>query len=105
MFKAGARHSTVARELNVHRSVIQRLWNHYQRDQNASRRRGSGRRRIATTADDLYLLQCSKRRRKLTVRQMASQLSASAGRPISTTTCCLYAFVPSARQSGVSLGP
>ncbi|GBM36860.1 hypothetical protein AVEN_82847-1 [Araneus ventricosus] len=55
MLQAGARQSAVARELNVHRSVIHRLWNHYQRDQNASRRRGSGRRRITITADDRYL--------------------------------------------------
>ncbi|GBN37664.1 hypothetical protein AVEN_77477-1 [Araneus ventricosus] len=44
MLQASARQSAVARELNVHRSVIHRLWNHYQRDQSASRRRGSGRR-------------------------------------------------------------
>ncbi|GBM24343.1 hypothetical protein AVEN_202328-1 [Araneus ventricosus] len=30
----------------MHRSVIHRLWHYYQRDQNASRRRGSSRRRI-----------------------------------------------------------
>ncbi|GBL82294.1 hypothetical protein AVEN_252461-1 [Araneus ventricosus] len=42
MLQAGARQSTIARQLNVNRSVIRRLWNHYQRDQNASRRRGSG---------------------------------------------------------------
>ncbi|GBN16173.1 hypothetical protein AVEN_124299-1 [Araneus ventricosus] len=48
MLQAGARQSAVARELNVHSSVIHRLWNHYQRDQNANRRLGSGRQRIAT---------------------------------------------------------
>ncbi|GBL84298.1 hypothetical protein AVEN_118674-1 [Araneus ventricosus] len=56
MLQAGARQSAIARELNVHRSVIHRMWNHYQRDQNAIRRRGSGRRRITTTADNCYLL-------------------------------------------------
>ncbi|GBN59951.1 hypothetical protein AVEN_67520-1 [Araneus ventricosus] len=99
MLQAGARQSAVARELNVHRSVNHRLWNHYQRDQNANRRCGSGRRRITTTADDRYLLQCARRRRiptaahqpsllpaargrpTLTARQLASQLSAAAGRP------------------------
>ncbi|GBL75036.1 hypothetical protein AVEN_243826-1 [Araneus ventricosus] len=30
MSQAGAIQSAVARELNVHRSVIHRLWNHYQ---------------------------------------------------------------------------
>ncbi|GBM82823.1 hypothetical protein AVEN_197103-1 [Araneus ventricosus] len=70
----------------MHRSVIHRLWNHYQRDQSATRRRGSGRRRIATTADDFYLLQCARRRRTLTARQLAFQLSAAAGRPISRQT-------------------
>ncbi|GBM43554.1 hypothetical protein AVEN_252158-1 [Araneus ventricosus] len=86
MLQAGARQSAVGRELNVHRSVIHRQWNHYQRDQNASRRRGSGRRRITTTADDRCLLQCARRWRTLTARQLASQLSAAAGRPISRQT-------------------
>ncbi|GBM05930.1 hypothetical protein AVEN_135289-1 [Araneus ventricosus] len=68
MLKAAARQSAVTRELNVHRSVIHRLWNRYQRDQNASRRRGSGHRRITTTADDRYLLQCAKHRKTLTAQ-------------------------------------
>ncbi|GBM02387.1 hypothetical protein AVEN_138487-1 [Araneus ventricosus] len=83
MLQAGARQSAVVRELNVLRSVIHRLWNHYQMDQNASRRSRSGRQRITTTADDHYLLQCARRRGTLTARQLASQLSAAAGRPIS----------------------
>ncbi|GBL90575.1 hypothetical protein AVEN_179482-1 [Araneus ventricosus] len=83
MLQAGARQSSVAREPNVHCSVIHRLWNHFQRDQNASRRRGFGRRRITTTADDGYLFQCARRRRTLTVRQLASKLSAGAGKLIS----------------------
>ncbi|GBO18971.1 hypothetical protein AVEN_164434-1 [Araneus ventricosus] len=70
MLQAGARPSAVARELNVNRNVIHRLWNHYQRDQNASRKHGSGCRRIITTADDRYLLQCARRRRTLTARQL-----------------------------------
>ncbi|GBN74191.1 hypothetical protein AVEN_111375-1 [Araneus ventricosus] len=86
MLQAGARQSAVARELNVHHSVIHRLWNHYQRDQSASRRRGTGRRRITITADDRYLLQCARRQRTLTARQLASQLSATVGRPISLQT-------------------
>ncbi|GBO35249.1 hypothetical protein AVEN_254411-1 [Araneus ventricosus] len=86
MLQAGARQSAVARELNVHCSVIHRLWNHYQRVQNASRRRVSGRRRITTTADNRYLLQCARRRRTLTARQLVSQLSVAAGRPISRQT-------------------
>ncbi|GBL87188.1 hypothetical protein AVEN_270476-1 [Araneus ventricosus] len=68
MLQAGARQSVVARELNVHRSVIHRLWNHYQRDENAGRRRVSGSRRITTTVDDRYLLQCARCQRTLTVR-------------------------------------
>ncbi|GBN23561.1 hypothetical protein AVEN_233682-1 [Araneus ventricosus] len=83
---AGARLSAVAIALNVHRSVIHRLWNLYQWDENASRRRGPGRRRITTTVDDRYLLQCARRRRTLTARQLASQLSAAGGRPISRQT-------------------
>ncbi|GBO27844.1 hypothetical protein AVEN_29602-1 [Araneus ventricosus] len=72
ILKTVARQSVVARELNAHRSFIHRLWNHYQRDQNASRRLGSGRRRITTTANNRYLLQCARRRRTLTARQLAS---------------------------------
>ncbi|GBN68229.1 hypothetical protein AVEN_35766-1 [Araneus ventricosus] len=68
MLQAGARQSAVAREDSTQRSVIHRLWNHYQRDENASRRRGSGRRRITTTADNRYLLACARRRRTLTAR-------------------------------------
>ncbi|GBM37942.1 hypothetical protein AVEN_46246-1 [Araneus ventricosus] len=86
MLKAGARQSAVARELNVHHSVIHRLWNHYQRDQSARRRRESGRRRITTTADDRYLLQCARCRRTLTASQLTSQFSSAAGRPISRQT-------------------
>ncbi|GBN35426.1 hypothetical protein AVEN_199901-1 [Araneus ventricosus] len=81
MLHAGARQSAFARELNVHLSAIHRLKNHYQRDQNASRRRGTGRRRITKTADNRYLLQCARRRGTLTARQLASQLSAAAGMP------------------------
>ncbi|GBN38035.1 hypothetical protein AVEN_50387-1 [Araneus ventricosus] len=86
MLQAGARQTAVARELNVLRSVNHRLWNHCQRDQNSSRRRESRRRRITRTADDRYLLQSARRRRTLTARQLASQLSATAGRPISHQT-------------------
>ncbi|GBM41977.1 hypothetical protein AVEN_3600-1 [Araneus ventricosus] len=85
MLQADARQSAVVRELNMHRRVIHRLWNHYQRDQNA-RRRGSGCRRITTTADDRNMLQCARRRRTLTARQLALQLSDAAGRPISRQT-------------------
>ncbi|GBN84122.1 hypothetical protein AVEN_125925-1 [Araneus ventricosus] len=83
MLQAGGRQSAFTKELNVHRSVIHRLWNHYQRDQNASSRRGSGHRRITTTSDDRYLLQCARHQMTLTARQLASQLFAAVGRPIS----------------------
>ncbi|GBN52553.1 hypothetical protein AVEN_204168-1 [Araneus ventricosus] len=86
ILQAGARQSAVAKELNMHCSVIHRLWNHYQRDKNASRKRGSGRRRITTSADDRYLLQCVRRRKTLTARQLASQLFAAVERPISRQT-------------------
>ncbi|GBL85255.1 hypothetical protein AVEN_222725-1 [Araneus ventricosus] len=120
MLQAGARQSAAARELNVHRSVIHRLWNHYQRDRNASRKRGSGRRRITRTADDRYQLKCARRRTTLTARQLASQLSAAVGRPLSRQAVSrgqheggLFArrpvfcvpLSPAARQSAVSLGP
>ncbi|GBN94054.1 hypothetical protein AVEN_183359-1 [Araneus ventricosus] len=85
MLKAGARQSAVASEPNVHRSVIHRLWNYYQRDQNASRRPGSGRRRITITADDRYLLHCARRRRTLTD-------SATAG--VTVLCCCKKAHIP-----------
>ncbi|GBN51368.1 hypothetical protein AVEN_197201-1 [Araneus ventricosus] len=52
----------------------------------ASRRRGSGRRRITTTEADRYVLQRARLRRTLTARQLASQLSAAAGRPTSRQT-------------------
>ncbi|GBM14125.1 hypothetical protein AVEN_60958-1 [Araneus ventricosus] len=79
MLQVSARQSAAARVLNVQRCVIHRLWNHYQRDQNASRRRGSGRWRITTTADDRYLLQCARCRKTLTARQLASQSAVALG--------------------------
>ncbi|GBN77939.1 hypothetical protein AVEN_2973-1 [Araneus ventricosus] len=86
MLQAGARQSAVAREDSAQRSVIHWLWNHCQRHKNASRRRVSGRRRIATTTDVHYLLQCARCQRTQTARQLASQLSAVAERPISRHT-------------------
>ncbi|GBM62825.1 hypothetical protein AVEN_122724-1 [Araneus ventricosus] len=78
--------------------------------------RGSGRQRIATTVDDLYLLQCGRRRRTLTARQLASQLCCWKGlypAKLYHADCMkdcshddlLCAFVPSARQSEVALFP
>ncbi|GBM66579.1 hypothetical protein AVEN_251992-1 [Araneus ventricosus] len=55
-------------------------------NKNASRKRGSGCRRITTAADDRYLLQCARRQRTLTARKLASHLSAASGRPISRQT-------------------
>ncbi|GBN34973.1 hypothetical protein AVEN_9930-1 [Araneus ventricosus] len=83
MLQAGFRQYAVATELNVHDSAINRLWNNYQIGRNASRRRGYGLRRITTAADNRHLLQCARRRKILTARQVASQLSADTGRPIS----------------------
>ncbi|GBM50428.1 hypothetical protein AVEN_207082-1 [Araneus ventricosus] len=97
-----------------------RLWNHYQRDKNASRRSGSGRRRITTTADDLYLLQCARHRTTITALQLESQLSAAARKPMFRQTASrrlheggllarrpvvCVSFSPSAGQSAVALGP
>ncbi|GBL97432.1 hypothetical protein AVEN_170534-1 [Araneus ventricosus] len=92
MLQAGARQSAVARQLNVLRSVTHRLWNHYQRDQNASRRHGSGCWRITTMADDRYLLQCARCRRTLTAATAGVAAFAAAGRPIShqTVLCRLH---------------
>ncbi|GBN92518.1 hypothetical protein AVEN_64214-1 [Araneus ventricosus] len=119
MLQAGARQSAVARELNVHRSVIHSLWNHYQRDQNARRRRGSGCRRTTTKAGDRYLLQCVRHRRTPTARHLASQLSAAARRPVSRQTVsadCMkedcshddllfVCLCPPAHVRAVALGP
>ncbi|KAF8793955.1 hypothetical protein HNY73_001984 [Argiope bruennichi] len=71
MLKAGERQSDVTRELNVFYNTIHRLWNHYQRDQNANRSHGSGSRRILTSSDDRCQLQCARCRRAMTERQMA----------------------------------
>ncbi|GBN41752.1 hypothetical protein AVEN_129757-1 [Araneus ventricosus] len=104
MLQAGARQLAAARELNVHHSVIHRLRNHYQIDQNASRRLGYGRRRITTSADDSYLLQCTRRRRTLTAGVAAPcccrkahippncVVQTACRRTVRTTACC--AFVP-----------
>ncbi|GBN98947.1 hypothetical protein AVEN_58759-1 [Araneus ventricosus] len=79
-----AKAESMSRRNHLHNEM--RIGGLSQRDQNASRRQKSGRRRITTTADDRYLLQCARRQRTLTARQLASQLSAAAGRPISSQT-------------------
>ncbi|GBN46909.1 hypothetical protein AVEN_57579-1 [Araneus ventricosus] len=89
MVQAGARQSAVTRELNVHRSAIHRLWNHHKRDRKASRRRGSGRpENYYNGRRSLPAAMCqTRRRRTLTARQLASQLSAAAGRPYPAQLC------------------
>ncbi|GBL59570.1 hypothetical protein AVEN_268697-1 [Araneus ventricosus] len=85
MSQAGARQSAIARELNVQRSVSHRLWNHYQRYQNVSRRLASGRRKITTTADDRILLQCARRWRTLTGLTLTG---------VAALCCCRKVHVP-----------
>ncbi|GBN90643.1 hypothetical protein AVEN_250108-1 [Araneus ventricosus] len=85
MLQARARQSAVARELNVQRSVIHRQWTHYQKYQNASRRLASGRRKITTTADGRYLLQCARRWRTLTGLTLTG---------VAALCCCRKVHVP-----------
>ncbi|GBM79362.1 hypothetical protein AVEN_236089-1 [Araneus ventricosus] len=69
----GLSQADAARRLNVSRSVVQRLWDHYQSEDSVSRRHVSGRPRVTTPAEDSFLaLSARRRRRSSTVPQLVA---------------------------------
>ncbi|GBM63788.1 hypothetical protein AVEN_72209-1 [Araneus ventricosus] len=60
------------RRLNVSRSVVQRLWYHYQSEDSVSRRHVSGRPRVTTPAEDHFLALSARSRRSSTVLQLVA---------------------------------
>lgn len=84
--EAGQRQVEVARWLNVDRSVVSRLWNKFQRTQNASRSYSGGRPRVTSVRDDRYIRLTSRRNRSATATQVRAAAIAATGRPMSTST-------------------
>ena len=84
--EAGQSQADVARWLNVHRSVVSRMWQQFVEAENVSRRPGQGRPRVTTQREDRYLTIRARRNRLRTARPLASDLTASTGTVVSRQT-------------------
>ncbi|GFV06881.1 hypothetical protein TNCV_2261821 [Trichonephila clavipes] len=99
-----AKITDVAREFDIAHSVVSRLWKSFKTTGMCSRRRGGGRVRSTTPAEDRYIVLSAKRNRRTTAQQVANQFLAASGKQISrktvarrlrgrrtirTRTCCL----------------
>ncbi|GFV48304.1 uncharacterized protein TNCV_667061 [Trichonephila clavipes] len=65
----GRKITNVAREFNIAHSVVSRLWNSFKTTGMCSRRRGGGRVRSTTPAEDRYNVLSAKRNRRTTAQQ------------------------------------
>ncbi|GFT44704.1 transposable element Tcb2 transposase [Trichonephila clavipes] len=73
-------------DVNVSRSVVQRLWDQYQSEDSVSRRPVPGRPRATTPAEDRFLALSARRRRTTTVPQLVADHFQASGRRICATT-------------------
>ncbi|KFM70660.1 Transposable element Tcb1 transposase, partial [Stegodyphus mimosarum] len=76
----------VSDELGIAQSVISRLWQRFQDDDNVSRRYSTGRLRVTTPNEDRYLAVTAKRNRRSTASDLSRQLSSATGTTISRQT-------------------
>lgn len=74
LIEAGHNQSQVARQLNLSRYAVRRVYQRYQETGSYSRRRGSGRKRATSHRDDRFLLTSSLRNRRLNAVQLGQQL-------------------------------
>ncbi|GBL79672.1 hypothetical protein AVEN_18214-1 [Araneus ventricosus] len=79
-----------ARRLNVSRSVVQRLWDHYQSEYSVSRRHVSGRPRVTRPSKDRFLALSARSRRRTTLPQLVEDHFVASERRISATTVRRY---------------
>ncbi|GFX91717.1 transposable element Tcb2 transposase [Trichonephila clavipes] len=76
----GRKITDVAREFDIARSVVSRLWKSFKTTGMCSRRHGGGRVRSTTPAEDRYIVLSAKRNRHTTAQQMANQFLAASGK-------------------------
>ncbi|GFY25704.1 transposable element Tcb2 transposase [Trichonephila clavipes] len=82
----GRKITDVAREFDIARSVVSRLWKSFKTTGMCSRRHGEGRIRSTTPAEDRYIVISAKRNRRTTAQQVANQFLAASGKQISRKT-------------------
>ncbi|GFW45350.1 transposable element Tcb2 transposase [Trichonephila clavipes] len=75
----------VSEELGINQSVISRLWQRIQDDDNVSRCYSTGRLRVPTPNEDRYLA-VTKRNRRSTASDLSRQLSSATGTTVSRQT-------------------
>ncbi|GFW04683.1 transposable element Tcb1 transposase [Trichonephila clavipes] len=76
----------VAREFDIAHSVVSWLWKSFKTTGMCSRRRGGGRVRSTTPAEDRYIVLSAKRNRRITAQRVANQFLAASGKQISRKT-------------------
>ncbi|GFY14932.1 transposable element Tcb2 transposase [Trichonephila clavipes] len=82
----GRKITDVAREFDIARSVVSRLWKSFKTTRMCSRRHGGGRVRSTTPAEDRYIVLSAKRNRRTTAQQVANQFLAASGKQIARKT-------------------
>ncbi|GFT91322.1 HTH_Tnp_Tc3_2 domain-containing protein [Trichonephila clavipes] len=76
----------VSEELGIAQSVISRLWQRFQDGGNVSRCYSTGRLRVTTPNEDMYLAVTAKRNRRSTASDLSRQLSSATGTTVSRQT-------------------
>ena len=84
--EAGQPQADVVRGLNVHRSVVSRMWQQFVESRNVSQRPGQGRPRVISEREDHYLAIRAIRYHNNSAQQLASDLTASTGTVVSRQT-------------------
>ncbi|GFY11730.1 transposable element Tcb2 transposase [Trichonephila clavipes] len=86
MLESSRSQTEVSRILNVDQSVISRLCQRFQRTGDVTRQPVSGRPRVTTSRQDLYLVISARRQRGSTARALGSVLTVATGIRISKQT-------------------
>ncbi|GFW60640.1 transposable element Tcb2 transposase [Trichonephila clavipes] len=78
--------TSVAAELEIHKSVVSRAWEAFQTTGTAVNKVGGGRPRTTTAGDDSCIILLVKRGRQQSASAIAQQLSTAMGRQVSWFT-------------------
>lgn len=86
LLQTGLRQVEVARQLNISRFRVQRVYRRFQETGGYIRRHGSGRRRCTTVRDDRYIVSTSLRNRFSNAVEVQQQLRATRRTAVSVST-------------------